>query len=55
MNAFEQAGLARVMAEAHKAQLARAMMAGLKNWFAGVAKWLDDMPTTLPPTESVRR
>ncbi len=55
MRSFEQAGEAMLLAEEGKAQIARALMAGLRRCVDIVHEWLVEMPTTLPPSESSRR
>ena len=55
MNSFEQAGEAMMLAEEGKAQIARAIVASIRRGIAIVHEWLVEMPTSLPPTESIRR
>ena len=55
MNSFEQAGEAILLAEEGKAQIARALAVVVRRWVSGLHDWLVAMPTSFPPTESVRR
>ena len=55
MSVFKDAGTSMMMAAEGNAQLAEMMLAGVKGWIASFRGWLSNMPTTLPPTESIRR
>ena len=54
MTTFSRAGEAMLLAQEGNHQLARAVAAAFRRWFAPVKAWLADMPTSLPPTESGR-
>ncbi|WP_158744761.1 hypothetical protein [Acidisphaera sp. L21] len=55
MNAFDQAGEAMLMAQEGKLLIARALVATIQGWVSSFKSYVGGMPTTLPPTESVRR
>ena len=55
MKIFEQAGETMLLAHQGNVQIGKAIVATLRAWRDGVTAWLRNMPTTLPPTESVRR
>ena len=55
MKTFDQAGAALLLAHEGQLILARAAVAVVKGWAAGLRTWLANMPATLPPTEPTRR
>jgi hypothetical protein len=55
MNSFEQAGEAMLLAQEGNKMIAAAIISAVRGWVASFRGWLAHMPTTLPPTESIRR
>jgi hypothetical protein len=55
MNGFEEYGQAMLLANQGNAQVADAIVAGVKRVAENFRGWLRAMPTTLPPTESLPR
>ena len=55
MNVFEQSGEAMLLAQEGQRQIAQALAAQIRTWFANFKAWQAAMPGTLPPTESHQR
>ncbi len=54
MDTFSKAGEGLLLAQDGQRQIAQAIAAALHRWLVSLRAWVVAMPTSLPPTESLR-